>query len=190
MTLSEQRVVRRATMAKRVRKVVEIDRRAPSEPMVVWCELNAEADAIEGAIEDAIQVSGSDGLDDKRAKLLAFSEGDARVLVTKPKIAGFGLNWQHCARVVFAGASHSYEQTYQAIRRCWRFGQTRPVVVSVIRSDREHAVWANYRRKEADAQRMAKAMSHAVTGRNVDAAAREWNDYNPQTRMEVPAWLR
>jgi hypothetical protein len=96
---------------------------------VVWCELNDEAAACAEAIPGAVNVQGSDDRDTKTAALVGFARGDYRVLVSKPSIAGFGLNWQHCSRMIFVGASHSYEQTYQAIRRCWRFGQTRPVEV-------------------------------------------------------------
>jgi hypothetical protein len=190
MTLHEQRAVRRSTIAKRAARAAEIAD-APG-PCVVWCELNDEADACERAIDGSIQVSGSDGLDDKIAKLGLFARGEARVLVTKPSVCGFGLNWQHCARTVFVGASHSYEQTYQAIRRFWRFGQTRPVDVHVIRADVERAVIENYRRKEADAARMGAEMAlhvmDSVRAEVVGASAREWNAYEPRKPMDVPAW--
>lgn len=190
MTLQEQRAVRRSTVARRVAKAAEIAS-APG-PCVIWCELNDEADACECAIEGAIQVSGSDSLESKLEKLAAFKDGRARVLVTKPSVCGFGLNWQHCARTVFVGASHSYEQTYQAIRRFWRFGQTRPVDVHVIRADTERAVIENYRRKEADAARMGAEMAeHAmdsVRAEVVGASVREWNAYKPSVRMTVPSW--
>lgn len=188
LSLSDQRAVRKATMAKRVRAVVEIDKGSPGDPLLVWCELNNEADAIADAIPGAVQVAGSDSLDDKRAKLLGFANGDIRALVTKPSIAGFGMNWQHCRRVVFAGASHSYEKTYQAIRRCWRFGQTKPVDVWMIRSDREHSVWQNYRRKERDAARLASGMMEAMRA-DVGVAAREWNEYEADQEIRRPAWM-
>jgi hypothetical protein len=114
------------------------------------------------------------------------------VLVTKPSIAGFGLNWQHCSRMVFVGASHSYEQTYQAIRRCWRFGQRNPVDVHIIRAEEEDAIVANYRRKDADAARMgAEMISHvkATLMADMGVSTREWNQYQPSTEMTIPEWI-
>lgn len=190
VTLHEQRATRRATMSKRAEKAAHIA--SGDEPCIVWCELNDEADACEAAIDGAIQVSGSDSVDEKIRKLALFASGGARVLVTKPSVCGFGLNWQHCNRMVFAGASHSYEQTYQAVRRCWRFGQKRPVDVYVIRANTERAVIENYRRKEADAARLGAEMAahvmDSVRAEVVGASAREWNAYKPSVKMTVPAW--
>lgn len=190
-TLDEQRAVRRSTMSRRVDIAANI---ADGDgPCVVWCELNDEADSVEEAIPDAIQVSGADSVEEKVRKLADFAGGKARVMVTKASVAGFGLNWQHCAKMVFVGASHSYEQTYQAIRRCWRFGQTRPVEVHVIRAELDRAVIENYRRKEADAARMAAEMAaqmgEMVRAEVIGASAREWNDYMPAVRMQVPTWI-
>lgn len=191
MTLTEQRAVRKATLAQRVERCVELA--GDDEPCLIWCEYNDEADAVTNAIPDAVQVAGSDSTEDKVDRLIGFAEGRYRVLVTKPKIAGFGMNWQQCARVIFAGASHSYEQTYQAIRRCWRFGQARPVDVHIISTEQEIGVLTNYRRKEAAAERMASMMlthMRELTRRNVGAnGTPRWNEYNPQVAMEVPAWL-
>jgi DNA modification methylase len=128
---------------------------ASHEPWVVWCHLNSEADAFRRLCPDAVEVRGSDAWDAKRDTLQGFAEGRYRVLVTKPSIAGFGMNWQHCARMAFLGVSDSWEQYYQAVRRCWRFGQTRPVEVHVIASEREGAVVANLRRKDDQANEMA-----------------------------------
>ena len=188
-TLSDQRATRRATMEKRIAKVAELA--TGSDPVLVWCELNDEADGCAAAIPGAVQVRGSDDPDDKTDRLLGFAAGKYRVLVTKPSIAGFGMNWQICSRVIFVGASHSYEQTYQAIRRCWRFGQTRPVDVHILRAETEGAIVANYLRKEADAERMAAELvgltrDHMRT--SIGAAHRETNAYEPSVRMTVPAW--
>lgn len=189
-TLAEQRAVRRATLAKRTAAAATLA--AGTDPAIVWCELNDEADACERAIPGAVQVAGSDDLDVKAGRLLGFADGTHRVLVTKPSIAGFGLNWQHCRTMIFVGASHSYEGTYQAIRRCWRFGQTRPVHVHVIRAETEGAVIANYRRKEADAARMAAEMTAhvgAAVRAEVRGSGKEWNPYQPSVRQTVPAWI-
>jgi hypothetical protein len=155
--------------------------------------MNAEADAIAAAIPDAVQVSGSDDSEVKAERLLGFADGKYRVLVTKPKIAGFGMNWQHCSKILFAGASHSFEQTYQAIRRCWRFGQTRPVDVHVIRAENESAIINNYRRKESDAARMqSELLNHMREYTRADLtghAGKEWNAYDPAQRMSLPTWI-
>jgi hypothetical protein len=193
-TLQDQRRVRNATIEKRI-EAVAIIAKEPG-PLIVWCELNAEADGIEDALEHidggCVQVSGADSIDSKLEKLAAFAEGRARVIITKTSVTGFGLNWQHCARMVFVGASHSYESTYQAIRRCWRFGQKRAVDVHTIHADTERFVIENYRRKEADAARLAASLVQVV-GEHVRAevvgrSAREWNEYTPSVKMMVPAW--
>lgn len=189
-TLSDQRRVRRSTIERRVAIAAEIVK--GDEPAVVWCELNDEGDALEAAIPGSVQVAGSDDLDVKIERLEGFAAGRCRVLISKSKIAGFGLNWQHCARVVFVGASHSYEQTYQAERRCWRFGQKRDVHVHFIRARTEGAVIANYRRKEADAARMAAEMTAQVgeaVRAEVRGSGREFNPYQPSIPMTVPSWL-
>lgn len=189
-TLSEQRATRRMTMERRAEKASELA--AIDGPVLIWCELNDEADEIERRIPGAVQVRGSDDRETKRERLLGFSEGRYRVLVSKPSICGFGLNWQHCATVIFAGASHSYEQTYQAIRRCWRFGQAKPVTVHVIRAETESAIVANFRRKEADAERMSREMVERMRetmAAAVGVSARQTNAYNPQVQMTVPAWV-
>jgi len=190
MSLAEQRAVRRATLEQRVQAAAELA--TGNDPVLVWCELNDEGNAIEAAIPGAVQVAGSDSRDDKADRMLGFADGRYRVLVTKPSVAGFGMNWQHCARQVFAGASHSYEQTYQAIRRCWRFGQKRPVDVFIIRAETDSGIVANYRRKEADAARMAdETVAYVLDAvrTSVGAAHREWNDYQPTAPMTVPSWL-
>lgn len=192
-SLSDQRANRRATRAKRIEKAASIVL-ASTEPCVIWCELNDEADEVEKAIAGAVQVRGSDSHELKSTMLSAFALGGFAVLVTKPSIAGFGLNWQHCARTIFLGASHSFEQTYQAIRRFWRFGQTRSVEAHVIRAENENAIMASYRRKEADAARMSAEMREhlqdAVRSEIQGASVREWNSYSPRARQIVPDWVR
>lgn len=159
-TLSERRQARKESLTERVELAAEIVN-AYDGPCVVWCDLNIESEALAKAIPDAVEVRGSDDPDTKETRLLAFTNGDARVLVTKPRIGGWGLNWQHCARMVFVGLSDSYESYYQAVRRCWRFGQTRPVEVTIIASNREQAVLENVRRKELQAQEMFKQLAEA-----------------------------
>lgn len=189
-TLADQRAIRRATLEQRVAMVAELA--AGPEPALVWCELNDEANACAAAIDGAVNVQGSDSPEAKRDALLGFAEGRHRCMVSKASVAGFGLNWQHCNRVIFVGASHSYEQTFQAIRRCWRFGQKRPVDVHVLCAETEQGVLANYRRKEADADRMAASMIARMKDAmqaEIRAAGREWNDYHAQKPIRLPEWL-
>ncbi len=189
-TLADQRATRRMTMESRAETAAALVN-GDDRPAIVWCELNDEADLVEDLVVGAVQVKGSDSPEAKRDKMLGFADGTYRVMVTKPSIAGFGMNWQHCSRMVFVGASHSYEQTYQAIRRCWRFGQRSPVHVHVIRAATEQAIVSNYRRKETDAAAMVDQMASMVQAslRSISTAAREWNPYAPAVEMNVPAWL-
>ena len=191
-TLMERRNARRESIVDRVAEcaaLVNSDR----EPWVVWCDLNAEDDALCAAIPDAVSIRGADDADVKERRLHDFAHGRIRVLVTKPSIAGWGLNWQHCARMAFVGVTDSYEAYYQAVRRCWRFGQRRPVDVHVFASATEGAVVANLQRKEVAARTMAEQLSAetlAAVRAEVLGATRETNTYQADRRVAVPAWLR
>jgi superfamily II DNA or RNA helicase len=143
--------VRRSTLEGRVRRAVELVEAEPGEPWVLWCGLNDEAEALTRAIPGAVNVTGSMSAEDKAAALLGFADGAFRVLVVKAQIAAFGLNWQHCARMVFVGLSDSYETYYQAIRRCYRYGQKRVVHAHIVLSDIESQIAANVARKERQA---------------------------------------
>lgn len=151
--LDEQRKARRASLGDRVAVAAEMVN-ASSDPWLVWCDLNDESSALAKAIPDAIEVVGSDTPEHKEDAMLGFSEGRYRVIITKASIAGFGMNWQHCANVAFVGLSHSYEQYYQAVRRSWRFGQKRAVNVHVITSVADGSIVTNIERKEAQAMDM------------------------------------
>ena len=191
-SLSDRREARKASLPDRVAACAELVN-ADRQPWIVWCDLNDEADALRAAIPDAVEIRGSDDDEDKEHRLHDFAHGKIRVLVTKPKIAGFGLNWQHCARMAFVGVTDSFEAYYQAVRRCWRFGQTRPVDVHVFASDLEGAVVANLARKEADAKAMAEALSaetlYAVRA-EVLGYIREHNEYTPASSMVLPNFLK
>jgi superfamily II DNA or RNA helicase len=152
---------KRLTMEDRVARAAELAN-AATGPVIVWCETNSESSALAQSIPDAIEVHGSMSPDAKVAALDAFTFGERRVIVSKPKLAGLGLNWQHANTVIFASVSHSYEQHYQAVRRAWRFGQTQPVKCHVIISDTETAIWNNVQRKAADHQRMKRAMAQSM----------------------------
>lgn len=157
VTLEERQKARRESVAERVARCAEMVN-ASAEPWVIWCDLNSESSALARLIPDAVEVTGSDDAEHKEGAMLGFSAGDHRVIVTKPSIAGFGMNWQHCPNMAFVGLSDSYEQYYQALRRCWRFGQEREVHAHIIISDQEGNVAANILRKERDAQAMAEGM--------------------------------
>ena len=129
---------------------------------IVWCDTNDESEAATKMIPGAVEVTGSMTLDEKESRLAAFSRGDERVLVTKPSIAGFGLNWQHCARMVFAGANYSYEKYYQAVRRCWRFGQSRPVDVYMVMSENERLIWKTVKDKAEQHKSMVREVLQAA----------------------------
>ena len=157
-TLIERNRARKESTLERAQAAAAIVNAEPDEPWLIWCDLNAEANAVQALIPGAIQVAGADTPDAKEQRLGGFAEGSVRVLVSKPSIAGMGLNYQHCARVVFLGLSDSWEAYFQAIRRCWRFGQLRPVECHVVISSAEGAVLANIERKEKEASKMLDAM--------------------------------
>lgn len=157
-TLSERRLARKGSTDARVRECAELVN-ASEDQWIVWCELNAEGDALTGAIPGAVQVAGSDTPEDKETRLLAFARGGTRVLVTKPKIAGWGMNFQACARMAFVGVNDSFESQYQAIRRCYRFGQTRPVEVHIFSSELEGEVSRNLERKAREAEAMGEELA-------------------------------
>lgn len=179
--LKEQREERRRTITERCERLAALVEHG--DPALVWCHLNAEGDLLEKMIPDAIQVSGADSDDAKEEKFLAFAHGQARVLVTKPKIGAWGLNFQHCAHVALF-PSHSYEQYYQGVRRCWRFGQTRPVTVDIVTTEGEVKVLANLRRKAAQADRMFSHLVEAMT-----QAMRVCLVYEPTAQVQRPAWM-
>lgn len=191
-TLMDRRNARRGSVDARVAMCADLVNADP-EPWIVWCDLNAESEALTKAIRGAVEVRGSDDPDTKEERLRAFSEGRVRVLVTKPSIAGFGLNWQHCARVAFVGVTDSWEAYYQAVRRCWRFGQSREVQVHIFASEAEGSVVANLARKERDAAAMAESLSaetrDAVMA-EVIGAVRTVNGYDARKAMRLPQWIK
>jgi hypothetical protein len=191
-TMQERLAARRDSIAERVAEAARLVAEAPDEPWLIWCNLNAEADALVKAIPGAVNVQGSDAPEIKSKRLLGFARGEPRIMVSKPSIAGRGMNWQHCSRMIFVGLNDSFEQLFQAVRRCWRFGQSKPVTAYLIASDMEGAVVANLRAKEAKYEAMAEAMvehmrdlsTAAVRGGRVSTST-----YSPTQTMEVPAWL-
>jgi superfamily II DNA or RNA helicase len=178
---------KRLTIEQRADKVASLLAAEPSEPWIVWVDTDYEADAIMARLPGAIEVRGSMKVEEKERRLVAFSEGRERVIVTKASIAGFGLNWQHCARQCFAGISFSYENFYQAIRRSWRFGQKRPVNIHVVCADTERAIWAVVERKAGDHEAMKREMVAAM--RRSVANERSNKIYQPTREASLPSWL-
>jgi hypothetical protein len=161
------------------------------EPWIVWCGLNPEQDAVVEALGDTcISVYGSLSADDKADRIEQWLRGEAPVLVTKPSIAAWGLNFQRCARQVFVGIGDSYETYYQAIRRSWRFGQARPVRVHVVLTEPEEPIYLNVLRKEREATEMAAMLVAGVAAyerAELNLAARD--DYAPTQDMALPTWM-
>lgn len=146
--------IRKQTMHARCEKAAELIAAEPDEPWLIWCGLNAEADLLEKLIPDSVNVHGGWSPEDKAKALLDFADGNVTRLITKPSIAAFGLNWQHCARMVFVGLSDSYEAYYQSIRRCYRYGQTRVVDAHIVLSEIESQIATNVARKEKESSQI------------------------------------
>ncbi len=180
--MKEQREERKRTIEERCDKAASLVN-GTGEPAISWCHMNAEGDELEKRIPDSVQVSGRDSDDAKEEKLMAFISGQVRVLVVKPVIAAWGLNLQHCNHMTFF-PSHSYEQYYQSVRRCWRFGQKRPVQVDWVTTEGERRVITNLTAKDEKADRM---FSNLVTEMN---NAMKFDHINNHIKpMEVPSWL-
>jgi len=178
--LREERKEMRRTINERCEMAAELVRDADSA--VAWCQLNAEGDLLTKLIPGAVQISGTDSADRKEEVLAAFSAGEVRVLVTKPIIGAWGLNWQHCAHMTFF-PSHSYEQYYQAVRRSWRFGQTRPVVVDLVTTEGGINALRNLNRKADQASRMFDSLTeHMREALEIDRSLIF------DTKVQVPPW--
>lgn len=189
--LQERNQARRDSVDLRVEKAAEIIAQGEG-PAIVWCHLNDESEKLAKAIHGAVQVYGAMPAEEKEKALLGFSDGEIKVLITKPRIAGFGMNWQHCNRMAFVGLSDSWEQCHQAVRRCWRFGQTKPVQVDFIVADTEGAVLENIRRKQAQNDEMQKemvAIMRDYTVAEIQGAKAQKADYLPSQSMEIPEWM-
>ena len=191
-TMTERRAAKRLSLEARVAALAELVN-ADSEPWIIWGELNAETQALAAQIPGSVEIAGPDHADLKEQRLADFAAGRIRVLITKPSIAGWGLNWQHCARMAFVGVTDSFESYYQAVRRCYRFGQKREVYIHLFSSKLEGAVLANLRRKEQAAIAMGESLA-AETSAAVRSAIggnqRQTNDYNAQRAVKAPSWLR
>ena len=180
-TLQDRLKARRSTIEERVADCAAVAN-ATNEPFLVWCNLNDESAQLKSAINGAVEVKGSDSNDHKEKAMIGFTAGDVRCIVTKPSIAGFGMNWPHCNHMAFVGLSDSYEQFYQAVRRCWRFGQKKAVNVYVITAETEGAVVANIKRKERDSMQMAESMVEHMKDLNAEAVRGQEREKDEYTR--------
>ena len=154
--------VRRATLDARCDEAARIVNSEPGEPWLIWCGLNDEADRLAQLITGSVNVKGALTPEQKADAFLGFADGQITHMITKPSLAAHGMNWQHCARMVFVGLNDSYESYYQAIRRCYRYGQTRVVDVHIVLSELESQIAANVRRKESEAAMVAESMVNAM----------------------------
>lgn len=178
-TLQERIVARRDSIDDRIKKAAEIISQKPDEQWLIWCNMNAESEGIVKAIADAVEVKGSDKRDFKAKTMMGFTSGDVSKLSSKVSICGFGMNWQNCNNVLFLGLSDSYEQFYQALRRCWRFGQKNEVHCHIVTAETEGATLQNIKRKEEDAKKMADEMAKEMsiyTIENIKESAQRESD--------------
>lgn len=190
LTLTERRKARKESLQLRCQQAAELVNNS-DEQWIVWCDLNAESRKLHELIKDSVEVKGSDKDTHKSRSMLDFSNGEIKCLVTKPKIAGFGMNWQNCHNMIFTGLSDSYEQYYQALRRCWRFGQDKPVNVYIIISAKEGCVKENIERKQRDFLKMQSEMTELtkeIAKKELRSTCRISTPYEPHEEMKLPRW--
>jgi len=190
-TLEERRTARKESMEDRTDKVLELIDKEPDEQWLCWVDYNDESSMLRKKIKGCVEVKGSDDPDFKAKASIDFANKDIRYLVSKPSIFGFGSNWQSCHKMIFCGLSDSMERFYQAVRRCWRFGQERNVDVYIIMSEREINILNNIKKKEAqleEMQRQMTALMKEVTLSEIRHTTRITTTYNPQKEMELPKW--
>nr|DAQ91154.1 MAG TPA: Helicase of the snf2 rad54 family [Caudoviricetes sp.] len=190
LTLTERREARKESLELRCKKAAKLVN-SSNEKWLLWCDLNDESARLSELISESVEVKGSDKSEYKSNSMLAFSDGTVKCLITKPKIAGFGMNWQNCHNMIFTGLSDSYEQYYQAVRRCWRFGQEKPVNVYIIISAKEGCVKENIERKQCDFQKMQSEMTELtkeITKKELKSTCRISTPYEPTKEMKLPDW--
>lgn len=190
LSLTERRQARKDSLEWRCKQAASLVNDS-DEQWLVWCDLNDESHKLHELINESVEVQGSDKDEHKSNSMLNFSNGDIKCLVTKPKIAGFGMNWQNCHNMIFTGLSDSYEQYYQAVRRCWRFGQDKEVNVYIIISKKEGCVKENIERKQNDFLKMQREMTSLtkeITKKELKSTCRISTPYEPEITMELPKW--
>ena len=186
-TLSERREARKESMSDRIEKARELVD-SSSDIWLVWCDYNAESEQLHKAIADSVEVQGKDSPDYKAEMASKFALGEIKALVSKPSIYGFGMNFQNCHEIIFCGISDSYEQFYQAIRRCWRYGQTHDVNVHIILSEAELNVLENIKEKQAQMDQLQDNMvslMHDVTMSEIKHTTRVTTDYKPSVELKL-----
>jgi len=191
-TMSERLSARRSTVDSRVEKAVEIVNKEDKEIWLIWTNLNRESDLITKSLDGSIEVTGSDSSDYKAQCALEFSEGGIHRLVSKSSIFGWGSNFQSCSHMIHVGVTDSFESFFQSVRRCWRFGQTKPVHVHIIAASTEGNVLENLKRKEKEANQMADEMvanMQDLTRLNLTGTVREVTPYEPKHEIDIPEWL-
>ena len=189
-TLTQRRQARRDSLELRCKKAAELVN-SNDEQWLVWCDLNDESKKLYELIEDSFEIKGSDKAKYKIEIMEDFSKDMIKCLVTKPSIAGFGMNWQQCNNMIFVGLSDSYEAYYQAVRRCWRFGQKKQVNVYVIISKNEGVVKSNIERKDEQAKKLINNMVNLtkdIIKENLKSTTRLTTEYNAEITMILPDW--
>ena len=190
LTLTQRRDARRDSLDLRCKAAADLVNES-DEQWVVWCDLNSESEKLHELIDDSVEIRGSDKPEVKASAVIDFTNEKIRCLVSKSSIFGFGVNWQQCRNMVFVGLSDSYEQYYQAVRRCWRFGQDKPVNVYIIISKNEGCVKANIERKEQESDRMKAEMvkyTKDITKKELKKTCRLSTPYEPRVEMALPMW--
>ena len=191
LTLTQRRNARRESLDVRCKRAADIINHS-NDNWIVWCDLNDESAKLASLINNSVEVKGSDKSSHKRDSMLDFANDKIKCLVTKPSIAGFGMNWQNCNNMIFVGLSDSYEAYYQAIRRCWRFGQDKEVNVYIIISSQEGTVKENIERKQQDTEKMQQAMiklTKDITAKELKQTTRITTMYEPNMEMQLPNWI-
>ena len=187
MSATSIHVEKRMTSRDRANRVAELVAAEPDQTWLIWCDTDYDADAVMPLLPGAVEVRGTMKPEAKEDALVGFSNGTIRILVTKPSVAGFGLNWQHCRRMAFTGLSFSFEAYHQAVRRCWRFGQTEPVHVHVIMASTERAIMDAIHRKKDGFEEMGDAMRAAMLRAHNKQVARL--PYEPRASVKLPSFL-
>lgn len=189
--IQDRHRVRRLTLQARVQRAADLIN-GDGDQWIAWVGLNDEGRELHRLVPDSVLVEGHQSPDEKAAAIEAFQDGNVRVLITKPRIAGFGMNLQNTHKMVFVGLGDSYEQYYQCIRRCWRYGQRHPVDIYIVLSEPEREIYHNVLRKEAEHREMSEQLIRHVQQfeRAEIGMASHDMDYKPTTPMALPSWLR
>lgn len=190
-TLNERRQARKESLEERC-SIASALSSGSDKPWLYWCDLNAESTDLTKKVAGAVEVTGSMKPEIKESRMVGFSRGDFTKLVIKPKMAQFGMNWQHCGDMVFVGLSDSFEALYQAVRRCWRFGRKGPVNVHIVISEKEGNVLENIKAKEARAEQMQKKMIDCmadISRKEINNSVKQTIEYKPKKKIKLPEWI-